>query len=76
LIMARTVKLSAINRSVTLAAYVQAIKLAKANPDTTFKHGLTAWWPCTGREIMQQFRTGMHDRINQRVSYRLRGAEP
>ena len=74
--MARTVKLSAINRSVTLAAYVQAIKLAKANPDTTFKHGLTAWWPCTGREIMQQFRTGMHDRINQRVSYRLRGAEP
>ena len=59
-----------------LAAYVQAIRLAKANPDTTFKHGLTAWWPCTGQEIMRQFRTGMHDRINQRVPYRLRGLEP
>lgn len=73
--MTRIVNLPAINRSVTLAAYVQAIKLAKANPDMTFKQGLTAWWPCTGREIMHQFRSGMHDRINQRVPYRLRGAE-
>jgi hypothetical protein len=72
----RIVTLPAINRSVTLAAYVQAIKLAKANPNTTFKHGLTAWWPCTGREVMRQFRAGMHDRINQRVPYRLRGMQP
>jgi hypothetical protein len=74
--MIRTVSLPAINRTVTLAAYVHAIKLAKTNPDTTFKHGLTAWWPCTGHEIMRQFRAGMHDRINQRIPYRLRGAEP
>jgi hypothetical protein len=74
--MTRTVNLPAINRRVTLAAYVQAIKLAKANPDTTFKHGLTAWWPCTGQEIMRQFRAGMHDRISQRIPYHLRGAEP
>ena len=74
--MIRTVSLPAINRSVTLAAYVRAIRLAKANPDAEFKHGLTAWWPCTGREIMAQFRAGMHDRINQRVPYRLRGMQP
>ena len=72
----RIITLPAINRSVTLAAYVQAIRLAKANPGTTFKHGLTAWWPCTGQEIMQQFRAGMNDRINQRVPYRLRGMQP
>ena len=74
--MIRTVNLPAIGKSVTLAAYVAVIRSAKANPDMTFKHGLTAWWPCTGREIMQQFRAGMHDRINQRVPYRLRGVEP
>ena len=74
--MIRTVSLPAINRSVTLGAYVRAIRLAKANPDAEFKHGLTAWWPCTGREIMAQFRAGMHDRINQRVPYRLRGMQP
>ena len=74
--MIRTVSLPAINRHVTLAAYVRAIRLAKANPDAEFKHGLTTWWPCTGREIMQQFRQGMHDRINQRVPYRLRGMRP
>ena len=73
--MIRTVSLPAINRSVTLAAYVRAIKLAKANPDAEFKHGLTCWWSCSGREIMQQFRQGMHDRINQGVPYRLRGLE-
>ena len=28
-------------RRVTIAQYVKAIKLAKANPDATFKHGLT-----------------------------------
>ena len=65
-----------IHRSVTLAAYVQAIRLAKANPDTVFRHGLTAWWPCTGREIMEQFRRGMNDRITQGIPYRLRGLTP
>jgi hypothetical protein len=74
--MVRVVTLPALGRRVKVAAYVEAIKLAKSNPDTTFKHGLTAWWPCTGREIMQQFRAGMHDRINQRIPYRSRGIEP
>jgi len=72
----RTVDLPAINRRVSLAAYVKAIKTAKANPAATFKHGLTTWWPTTGAEIMQQFRRGMHDRINQAVPYSRRGLKP
>ena len=65
----RTVYLAAIERRVSLRAYVAGIRLAKANLDATFKHGLTSWWPTTGREIVRQFVDGMHDRINDRVPY-------
>ena len=65
----RYVTISAIDRQIPLGAYVQGIKLAKANPTATFKHGLDTWWPVTGEEIMHQFRRGMHDRINQGISY-------
>lgn len=69
----RVIHLPAIGRTVTLSAYLKAVRLAKANPAATFKTGLTSWWPTTGAEIMAQFREGMHDRINQRVSYSRRG---
>lgn len=52
------------DRWVPLGFYVQAIKMAKAHPDTEFKHGLGAWWPVTGRHIIREFRRGMHERIN------------
>ena len=52
---------------VTLPEYVRGIKIAKANLERTFKHGLTGWWPVTGKEIMKQFLNGVHDRINQRA---------
>ena len=71
--MTRTIFLPAIERRVSLGDYVKAIKLAKANPEMRFKHGLTCWWPATGAEIMQQFRAGMTDRINQAVPYIDRG---
>jgi len=71
----RAIYLPAINRRVSIGAYVKAIKLAKANPDAKFKHGLTCWWPCTGREIKVQFRRGIHDRINQAIPYAQRGLE-
>ncbi len=51
---------------VTTGQYVRGIRKAKANPTARFPYGLTCWWPCTGAEIMSQFREGMHDRINQR----------
>lgn len=60
-------------RVVTLGAYVRAIKTAKANPNTTFSEGLTTWWPTTGQEIMTQFSSGLHDRINQAIPYSQRG---
>lgn len=56
-----------------LGEYLKAIRLAKANPDRTFRHGLTQWWPCTGREIVRQFLSGVHDRINQAIPYVQRG---
>jgi hypothetical protein len=69
----RIIYLPAIERRVSLAAYVAAIKTAKAHPEQIFKHGLTTWWPTAGREIVAQFRDGMHDRINQATPYRGRG---
>ena len=54
-------------RRVTIGQYVKAIKLAKANPDATFKHGLTGWWPVTGREIVAQFWQMVQDLINRHL---------
>ncbi len=71
--MQRYITLPALHRKVPLGAYVKAIKTAKANPDMEFKTGLTTWWPTTGREILEQFREGMMDRINQGVPYGQRG---
>lgn len=71
----RTITLPAIDKTVSLKAYVAAIKLAKANPETEFKHGLTTWWATTGAEIMEQFWRGVEDRINQAVPYAARGKE-
>lgn len=71
--MTRTIYLPAISRSVSLGAYVTAIKLAKRFPDREFKHGLTCWWPCPGRDILRQFREGVKDRINQATPYMQRG---
>ena len=60
----RVIHLPAINKRVPIAAYVAAIKIAKANPGREFKTGLDCWWSCTGAEIVEQFRAGMHHRIN------------
>jgi hypothetical protein len=71
--MIRTVYVPALNRHVALADYIRAVKTALANPQATFSHGLTCWWSCTGEEIAEQFRRGMHDRINQAIPYVQRG---
>ncbi len=74
--MIRVITLPAIGKTVTLGQYVQAIRLAQANPAAEFKHGLTTWWPVTGAEVMQQFRAGVQTRINQAVPYWQRGLSP
>lgn len=73
--MTRAIYVPGIGRHVSLGAYIAGIRRAKANPHTTFAHGLTTWAPCTGEEIMRQFRRGMHDRINQGIPYIQRGKE-
>lgn len=71
--MKRYVTLPATSRKIPLGLYVKAVKTAKANPAVEFKSGLTTWWPTTGAEILQQFTSGMMDRINQGISYSQRG---
>ena len=73
--MLRTIHLPAIDKTVSLAAYNHAIRLAKAFPAAVFKTGLTTWWPTTGAEIMEQFREGMTERINQAIPYSQRGRQ-
>jgi len=69
----RYISLPAIGIEVSLSSYVDAIKMAKKNPDKMFKHGLNSWWSTSGREIVNQFYRGLEDRINQGVSYHVRG---
>jgi len=71
----RFINLPAVNKRITLGAYVKAIRLAQANPTQIFPHSITTWWPTTGSEIMQQFRAGMMDRINQAIPYNRRGMD-
>lgn len=55
----RTIYLPALERRVSLGAYLNAVRMAKANPLVEFKTGLTTWWPTSGKEVMAQFREGM-----------------
>jgi hypothetical protein len=70
----KTIYLPALERRVSLGAYLKAVKTAIANPDEEFKTGLSSWWPTTGREIRAQFFEGVQDRINQAVPAMERGA--
>lgn len=54
-------------KRVRVADYVAGIRLAKANPDRTFKHGLGGWWPETGREILAAYRRHVDTVINRRA---------
>lgn len=69
----RFIDLPAINKKVPIGAYVKAVRAAKENPERTFNTGLTTWWPTKGSEIVDQFRKGMMDRINDGVPYSERG---
>lgn len=59
---------------VSLGAYVRGVRLAIASPDRVFRSGLETWYPTSGAEIRRQFRRGLHDRINQRTPWLLRGS--
>ena len=70
----RVVTLPAIShKAIPLGVYVEGVKTALEQPETEFKHGLTTWWPTTGKEIRRQFLQSIHERINQGVPYIDRG---
>lgn len=69
----RKVYIPGVERWVTLGQYVQAVKLAMSNPDREFKTTLCQWTPGTGRQIWNEFRRSIHDRINQAIPYIQRG---
>lgn len=71
-----TITLAAPGRVLSVAAYVQGIRLAKAEPLMMFRHGLTTWWPCAGSTIMHQFREGCRERQRQRAAARPLGHLP
>ena len=68
--MKAAITLQATGRTLSVASYVQGIRLAKAEPLMMFRHGLTTWWPCCGSTITHQFRQGCHDRQQQRAAAR------
>lgn len=61
-------------RQTSLGNYVRGVRYAIDHPDTFFPRGLCGWG-ATGAEIRRQFRSGVHDRINQAVPYVNRGKE-
>jgi hypothetical protein len=56
-------------------AWWYVIALCIHEPKTLMKCGLTTWWPTAASEIREQFREGMHDRINQAIPVTLRGID-
>ena len=68
--MKAAITLQATGRTLSVASYVQGVRLAKAEPLMMFRHGLTTWWPCCGSTILHQFRQGCHDRQQQRAAAR------
>lgn len=69
----RLIYIPGIDKWVTIKAYINAVRTAKANPDTEFKQGLTCWWPCKGSEIVSQYFEGVQKRISEAIPYTQRG---
>ena len=68
----RHMAVPSIDRYVPLSIFLREVRKAIANPEAEFKRGLTCWWAVTGREIRQQFRSQIRDRINQGIPYHQR----
>jgi hypothetical protein len=42
-------------------------RVLAAPPGSTFTQSLCNWWPSSRDELLEQFRDGMHDRINRHI---------
>lgn len=70
-----TIYLAATDKHIPARAYIAGYKLAKANLQETFRHGLCTWWPVTGAQIVREYRRDMHARINVRGGQAWRNEE-
>ena len=55
-------------RSIRIDSYTNAIKTAIANPEQTFEHGLSTWWPVEGKAIRAEFFQMVTDHCNRGLS--------
>lgn len=58
------ITLEATNKKISLGQYVKAVKMALNNPEMTFNHSLSNWYPCPGSTIIKEFRFALNNRIN------------
>lgn len=68
--MKHHIDLIAVNKRVSIGAYVWAVKMAKEYPEKEFAHGFSTWWPTKGAEVVYQFWQGVVDRINRHMEIR------
>jgi len=59
-------RIGVLGYSIPAPAYLAGIRLAKQNPEATFKRTLHSYEPGTGAEIIAQYRRDLHKRINER----------
>lgn len=64
----RIIYLPAVEKHIPLGVYIKGIKKAKSHLDEEFPHGLTT----SGRDIIQQFVSGLMERINDAIPYKCR----
>ena len=64
--MKRVVYLSQ-GRKITLGDYVRAWRLAISAPEGAVFTNAFTWYPETKKEVLCEFRRGLHDRINRRI---------
>lgn len=67
------ISLSALDRRVSIPAYIAAVRRAIAAPDATFRQGLESWWPVTGAEIRREYNRALNRRIMRHAPHYGRG---
>lgn len=62
------VAFGASTRAVPIREYVKVWRaVSAAPPGTMYSSSLCGWWPATREEVLEQFREGLHARINKHV---------
>ena len=62
-----SISLPALQRSVSIPAYIKAVRLAKAHPHHCFATTFEDWSGGDGKTIVAEFLRGVHNRINTKT---------